>query len=103
MTQKSAGFEWGPKQKKFSAASLSYIEQASVLFGLCGLLDPMMLEVLVVGKDAVLERRKILSSKRKLKYCFPQKEKDARHERTNRCPTHLYCSHCSFFGVCEDF
>ena len=24
MTQKSASFEWGPEQKKFSAASLSY-------------------------------------------------------------------------------
>ena len=103
MTQKPASFEWGPKQKKFSAASLSYIEQASVLFGLCGLLDPMMLEVSVVGKDAASDRRKILSPKRKLKYYFSQKGNDARHDITNRCPTHLYCSHCSFFGVCEDF
>lgn len=75
MTQKSAGFEWGPKQKKFSAASLSYIEQASVLFGLCGLLGPMMLEVSVVGKDAVLERRKDIVLQKEIEVLFSSKGK----------------------------
>lgn len=99
MTQKSAGFEWGPNQKKFSAASLSYIEQASVLSGLCGLLVPHDARGIVVGKRCCVREKDIVPQK-ETEYCFPQREKML--DMKEQTDVQLI-SIVVIFGVCKDF